>query len=144
MRPGSRADLTEIDRRRERGGRLDNHVACCRKRGKRVRPVGRIEHDAALTGVEEGMRETQGLSPRQALMRGEAPHRRALRRLEAHDVGAEIGEQPPGIGGMVRGQIEHANAGERGRIGWRFRHQSAPSSLSRNASQRFIRRSWRL
>ena len=141
--------LLEVDRARprtRRRRRLDHHVARRRETREQLAPggAGEIERDAALAGVEKRMREAHALSRRPALVRGELAHRRAFRRLDAHDVGAEIGEQPAGIGGVIRGEIEHANAGERGRIGCGLHHQSVPSSLSRKASHRFISRSWRL
>ena len=89
-------------------------------------------------------RASSNAARRAGLARGKAAHRRAFLRLEAHDIGPEIGQEPPRIGGVIGREIENADSGQRGRGGWRLHHQSAPSNLSRNASQRFINRSWRL
>jgi hypothetical protein len=129
-----------------RGRSLDHRVAACRQFREQL-TAGRgheIERDAALAGIEKGVRKAQRRAGRAGLARGNAAQRRAFRRLDAHDIGPKIGQEPPRIGGVIRREIENADSRQRGRAGWRLYHQSAPSNLSRNASQRFINRSWRL
>ena len=100
---------------RQRAGRegLDDDVAPVDEIAEQLAAlrVFEVERDRFLVGVPERMRAACHAAV-DDLQRRSAAQRAAAGRLDADDFGAEIAQQPAGVGDRIGGEIEHTNAGQ--------------------------------
>src|SRR5207253_4273218 len=113
---------------------LDEHVRIggeAAQQGGAGRPRD-VERDAALARVVEPEEEAP-LGVREPLPEGrDGAQRAAARRLDEHDVGAEVGQQLAGERALLVGEVEDAETGERARHQRRTKTSAAASSVSRD------------